>query len=213
MAQTRDGAIKQNAARLGITVDEYKAIVQSGMKRCSFGKHWCRLELFGKDRCRSDGIASSCLRCCAEKSTKRPRRKRTKQQRGRQYVEARSGDQKQARGRINHLVNMGVIADPNSIPCVDCGHQCEDMRHEYDHYKGYAAEHHECVEVRCARCHKSRHFEESGIPNEQIITFNGESMNVAQWARKLGIVRKSLAERLGKWPIEKALTLPEKKIK
>lgn len=41
------------------------------------------------------------------------------------------------------------------------------------------------------------------------ITYNGETMNVAQWARKIGIKVGTLRARLRKgWDIEKALTTP-----
>ena len=51
-----------------------------------------------------------------------------------------------------------MIPSPNEMPCVDCGHIWGEgeRRHEYDHYRGYAAEHHETVEAVCSKCHHER---------------------------------------------------------
>jgi len=43
----------------------------------------------------------------------------------------------------------------------------------------------------------------------RIITFGGVSMCLKDWARSLKMDQASLAERLSKWPLEKALTLPK----
>lgn len=48
----------------------------------------------------------------------------------------------------------GVSID--DLACTDCGHRGDDRRHEYDHYLGYAAEHHEDVESVCSPCHHRR---------------------------------------------------------
>lgn len=45
----------------------------------------------------------------------------------------------------------------------------------------------------------------------RIITFNGKSMNVTEWAKFLGMTQGALSERLEKWPVEKALTLPKRR--
>ncbi len=73
-------------------------------------------------------------------------------------VVPRDGDFKQARGRVNHLVNVGLLPDPNDVPCADCGHvfAVGERRHEYDHHHGYDAQHHECVESVCTTCHHAR---------------------------------------------------------
>jgi hypothetical protein len=44
------------------------------------------------------------------------------------------------------------------LTCIDCGHIWNpgERRHEYDHYLGYDAEHHEHVEPVCSRCHCNR---------------------------------------------------------
>lgn len=70
----------------------------------------------------------------------------------------RNGDKKQARQRVNVEVRNGFIPHPNSLPCSDCGHVWRkgERRHEYDHYKGYASEHHLHVEPVCTSCHVKR---------------------------------------------------------
>ena len=72
--------------------------------------------------------------------------------------EPRDGDKKQARQRINVLVRTGRMPHPNTLPCADCGHVWApgERRHEYDHHKGYAAEHHYEVEPVCSNCHAKR---------------------------------------------------------
>jgi len=43
----------------------------------------------------------------------------------------------------------------------------------------------------------------------KIIEFNGEAHTIAEWAKRIGIVPKSLRDRLDAgWPLEKALTTP-----
>jgi hypothetical protein len=70
----------------------------------------------------------------------------------------RDGDREQARQRINVEVRTGRRPRPSALPCVDCGHACEPggRRHEYDHYLGYAPEHHYDVEPVCTVCHRAR---------------------------------------------------------
>lgn len=40
------------------------------------------------------------------------------------------------------------------------------------------------------------------------ITFKGETLSQSEWARRVGVSRKTMAERLQKWPLERALTEP-----
>lgn len=76
-------------------------------------------------------------------------------------VEARDGDKKQARRRVNYLVEQGRIPHPNSLPCIDCGHCHSPVagRHEYDHHLGYGTSHQTDVEVVCSMCHHRRELE------------------------------------------------------
>lgn len=72
-------------------------------------------------------------------------------------MQPRDGDKIQARQRINVEVRSGRRHNPNSLPCVDCGHFGDDVRHEYDHHLGYDSKNHYNVESVCAKCHHLRH--------------------------------------------------------
>jgi hypothetical protein len=63
-----------------------------------------------------------------------------------------------ARQRVNVEVRFGRRVHPNDLPCTDCGHIWfqGERRHEYDHYNGYAPEHHFNVEPVCTTCHAAR---------------------------------------------------------
>lgn len=114
---------------------------------------------FARDRSRRDGRTYRCRLCrnARSRATYVPKLREV----GRQFVAARDGDVKQARRRVNYLVEAGLLPAPNSLPCVDCGHVWTEgeRRHEYDHHLGYAAEHHENVEVVCTGCHHVREQE------------------------------------------------------
>lgn len=40
----------------------------------------------------------------------------------------------------------------------------------------------------------------------RLITFNGETLLLGEWAQRLGITHSALNRRLQKWPFEKAMT-------
>ena len=110
---------------------------------------------FGKDRTRGDGLSASCLASRRAKSKKPQvgsfgRRKWLKP--------TRDGDKRQARRRVNYLVEQGRIPRPDDLPCVDCGDEvyCNAYRHEYDHAHGYNGENQLYVEAVCSRCHHNR---------------------------------------------------------
>jgi len=75
----------------------------------------------------------------------------------------RDGDKRQARKRVNQLVLSGKLPRPGDLPCADCGHVGADRRHEYDHYRGYAAEHHLAVQAVCSVCHHRREEERGEV--------------------------------------------------
>lgn len=60
MAQTREGAIKTASNHIGITVNQYLANIQVGLKRCRKCKKWLPTNLFCKDRTRHDGLSPLC---------------------------------------------------------------------------------------------------------------------------------------------------------
>ena len=45
----------------------------------------------------------------------------------------------------------------------------------------------------------------------RLITYNGITLCMKDWARHLGIAYSTFQERIAKWPIEKALSLPPQK--
>lgn len=151
-----EGALKTAARRLGLTVEEYKAQVAAGLKWCIECRQWQGVEEFGVDRSRGDGLAARCLQ--SKRSRERQRYvRRPRPQPGRRFVASRDGDKKQARRRVNHLVDTGLLPDPGDVPCADCGHLGPDgPRHEYDHHLGYGAAYHEAVEAVCSTCHRRR---------------------------------------------------------
>lgn len=52
-------------------------------------------------------------------------------------------------------------------------------------------------------------------PRGKMIEYNGESKNLNQWAKELGLSGQTLFARIyiSNWPIEKAFTTPTKKKK
>lgn len=124
-------------------------------KWCTRCKARHSVTAFGKDRSRGDGLSASCL---ASRRVKDRKPQRGSLGRRKWLTAARDGDKRQARRRINYLVEQGRIPHPNDLPCVDC---CDEVfigryRHEYDHHLGYAAEHQLDVEAVCQKCHRNR---------------------------------------------------------
>lgn len=155
---SRAGAMKVAAGRVGVSIEEYKDRLERGEKWCCSCKKWTPRSGFGKDRTRGDGLDAKCLDCRARRhrETYEPK---PRPEPGRRFVDPRDGDKLQARRRVNYLVEAGLIAAPNDLPCFDCGHEvadADDVRHEYDHHLGYAGEHHEDVEPVCSPCHHDR---------------------------------------------------------
>jgi hypothetical protein len=155
------GAITRAAQAIGLTHDEYVARVASGEKWCCGCRAWHAVSCFGADTSRGDGLSTICVEFRAQRAkaryTPRPHK------RGRKYNDARDGDRKQARGRVNHLVRMGLLPRPATLPCHDCGHVGPGRRHEYDHHLGYTAEHHEHVQAVCTVCHNLRTIGETPL--------------------------------------------------
>ncbi len=158
MAQTKEGAIKMASKKIGISEAEYIQNVKAQKKWCYLCREWHDLAEFGVDSYNGDGLSS----ICRSSRNKRAKEKYIPKERtwelGRSFVTERDGDRKQARGRVNYLVKIGLLPKPNAVRCVDCGHiSTETERHEYDHYLGYSKNNHEDVEVVCSKCHHLRH--------------------------------------------------------
>lgn len=128
---------------------------------CEAPQKWCtRCKVmhgkpaFGLDSSRGDGLSASCL---ASRRV-RVRAPRPPAKRHGWLKPARDGDKLQARRRVNYLVEQGRIPHPDDLPCIDCADEVftTPKRHEYDHAKGYSAEHQLYVEPVCSRCHHAR---------------------------------------------------------
>lgn len=76
---------------------------------------------------------------------------------GTRLAKTRDGDKKQARARINHLIYIGFLPDPNTLICSSCKNTKKSKRNEYHHHNGYTAEYHEDVIVLCSVCHAELH--------------------------------------------------------
>jgi hypothetical protein len=152
------GVLKVAAARVGLSLDEYMARRNAGLKHCFRCSDWHPVAEFGPDASRSDGLAASCMRGRLNFYLAGVLPLIPPPPRGRRYVDAREEDFRQARRRVNHLVDMGLLPRPNDLACTDCGHIWKPgrRRHEYDHHLGYAAEHHEDVQAVCTKCHHAR---------------------------------------------------------
>lgn len=115
------------------------------------------------------------------------------------------GDRKQARQRINVEVRTGRRPHPNALPCADCGHVWShgDRRHEYDHHKGYAAEHHYDVEAVCTTCHAQRSYRRGEVPKYRNATADVSpllslyaSHTLAEVAAIAGVPEETVRRRL-----------------
>lgn len=148
-------ADKSAATRIGVSLEEYRRQVSVGCKWCRLCKQFHPAEVFNRDRTRRDGLSTSCAVSLSEFSRGRYiKRGRTRS--GPPPSPPRNMDKKQARRRVNLHVRTGRWPHPNTIKCTDCGHLGGDRRHEFDHFLGYEAAHHEDVQVVCCKCHAKR---------------------------------------------------------
>lgn len=158
MSQTPQGAMKLAARKSGVSLFEYIYKRFTGQKWCMRCRDWHHVLSFGKDSTRYDGFDASCRESRNERARELhvPVPEDLRKPMGPPRHARRDGDKIQARHFVNLSVRTGKIPRPSDIPCFDCGHIGTDRRHEYDHYLGYAAEHHEDVQSVCSRCHCER---------------------------------------------------------
>ncbi len=158
MTQTKAGAEKVRAVKIGVSIDEYRDKISSGFKWCYSCGQWLVLDRFVSDKSRHDGKATICRICknAADRANYIP--KPGPRRRGPLPQPPRDNDRQQARQRINVEVRTGRRQHPNQLPCADCGHIWKEgeRRHEYDHHLGYSSEHHYDVEAVCTTCHRAR---------------------------------------------------------
>ena len=154
MAQTKEGATAIAALKTGLSIEQYKNQIQSGLKWCHLCRKWHPVAQFGKDAYRYDGLSAVCKNAKNNLARARHVWKPKIQRIGRNFVLPRNGDKKQARRRVNYLIDIGILPKPNGLPCSSCGHEYDgERRHEYHHVDGYDSESHEKVAVLCAKCH------------------------------------------------------------
>ncbi len=156
MAGTYIGTWKQAAKRAGLSLDDYLARKDAGEKWCVGHKALHPQTAFPKDASRPDGLATVCGEFRRQRARDRYIPRPGPHRFGPPPSPARDGDREQARRRVNALARRGRIPPPSELPCVDCGHQGDDRRHEYDHHLGYGSEHHLDVQPVCTRCHAAR---------------------------------------------------------
>lgn len=154
------GAMKRIAGRVGLDIEAFAARLAAGEKYCWRCRALHLRAAFDVDPSRSDGLNPSCRdsRASAQRAAYTPRPHPRQSKLGTFYAETRNGDRRQARARVNHHVDVGLIPDPNDVPCFDCEHihMPGERRHEYDHHLGYAAEHQLSVQAVCVTCHHAR---------------------------------------------------------
>jgi len=139
MAGNRLGRLKVVARGLGMSVTAYEARRKAGEKWCTSCKAWHRVERFVADRSRYDALRARCL--LADHG--RPRAKRRP-------------SRERARNAVAYAIRGGCLADPNRVPCTDCGHLGPERRHEYDHVDGYQPDKRLRVQAVCTLCHADR---------------------------------------------------------
>ena len=157
MPATPEGLEAVAAARVGLNITEYRRKRARGQKHCYLCRRWLPASDFGRDKDRYDGLTAACRACRSQRA--RATHRQPKPRRavlGDRLVRPRDDDKVQARARVNSMVSAGLLPHPSTLPCAVCFHYGDDRRHEYDHYLGYEADHHEAVEAVCVKCHRRR---------------------------------------------------------
>lgn len=143
MAQTHNGAILLHCRRLGMSLTEYRQNQNLGLKWCTACKEWHNKDDFTRDVTRWDELSAKCLKAQREFVRTKPKR-------------IRDRTKERARGLVNAWVVRGKLTNPNDLPCTDCGHIGDAMRHEYDHVDGYEGKAKTIVQAVCTICHAKR---------------------------------------------------------
>lgn len=144
------GAFKAAATRIGLAFDEYRDRLDNGQRWCTACKQWDLESAFDSDASRRGiGLKATC------KNVMRVRARG----RFRPFL-----GKERARSCVNVAVRYGRLPRANSLPCTDCRHvwRAGELRHEYDHYKGYEAENWLAVQAVCTPCHRLREAKRVG---------------------------------------------------
>jgi predicted adenine nucleotide alpha hydrolase (AANH) superfamily ATPase len=65
----------------------------------------------------------------------------------------------------------------------------------------------EVVPSRCPKCKSRRWNRSARLSRSKPITFNGETLTISQWAKKLGLSKTAILWRLKEgWPLEQVLS-------
>lgn len=83
------GAQKIAAQHHGLSLEEYQARLDAGLKWCSAGEHWIPQVQFSKDRSRSAGLSARCKGCDKAHYTRRKPRQRELDAQNRAHINAR----------------------------------------------------------------------------------------------------------------------------
>lgn len=145
-------------------------------KYCSRCKSTKPINLFYKNRSKSDGLSSWCKECTNTlnhtDAAHRNKRKYSNSDKGKnsltRYRSTQAFRQSQrdynnkkrqstaekirhsAHERVRYRIKTGKLPHPSTLLCVDCGNRAE----HYHHYNGYACN--DVVPI-CASCHRSKH--------------------------------------------------------
>jgi hypothetical protein len=133
------GVEKVAAKRVGLTLEEYREKVKSGLRWCCGCKEWHELSRFSTDNSRDGGLAKTC-RAWRNRNLSRA---------------IEPIDKRRARRLVQMRVRRGTMPHPSSLPCSRCGTMPEESgkRHEYHHHKGYSLEYRADVVCLCSTCH------------------------------------------------------------
>lgn len=158
MPQTKLGGAKSAASRIGISLEEYQHNVKSGLKWCFACREFKHRDFFNNCSTARDGKDNRCKGCSRLDWHRRYKPVPIEEQKRKGYGPrpSRDGDKQQARNKVNREVTKGNLPRARDLPCTDCGHLGGTLRHEYDHYLGYAAIHHLSVQCVCVPCHIKR---------------------------------------------------------
>lgn len=91
---------------------------------------------------------------------------------------------------------MSVTKVTKDIFKCQCDHA--DCSHKWDADK---------IPARCASCKRRTWNRPPRVSTKAPLTFNGETLTVAEWSRKLGLAKTTIPWRLKQgWPMEQVLS-------
>ena len=141
---SRLGVTKIAAKRVGLSLKEYQAKIDAGLKWCHLCKTWRRRIQFNRDKDRGDGLCAICIDC-----------RRVKVRKKRKGFVASKKEKSQASSAISYEIKRGRMIHATQLPCRDCGKSAQ----EYHHHLGYVKSHWLDVIPLCKSCHVQRHWE------------------------------------------------------